>query len=86
MNVKHINTKDFVAYGTSYMASTPMKMNHSHGFSRATHYGNWCRYYKYDDCFDVTSIDEVAKNDEVVLIRRQRQGKLDRGVASFSEF
>ena len=100
MDVKHIKTGDFVGYGTSYMASTPMKIatipvGYSHGFSRTL--SNQGRVLIAGQrvpvigvvnmnmmIVDVTSIDEVSKNDEVVLIGRQ--GELEIGVASFSEF
>src|SRR5690606_5663058 len=100
MDVKHIKTGDFVGYGTSYMASTPMKIatipvGYSHGFSRTL--SNQGRVLIAGQrvpvigvvnmnmmIVDVTSIDEVFKNDEVVLIGRQ--GELEIGVASFSEF
>lgn len=100
MDVKHIKTGDFVGYGTSYMASTPMKIatipvGYSHGFSRTL--SNQGRVLISGQrvpvigvvnmnmmIVDVTSIEEIAKNDEVVLIGRQ--GELEIGVTSFSEF
>lgn len=100
MDVKQVKTGDFVGYGTSFMAGCSMKIatipvGYSQGFSRSM--SNQGRVLINGQrvsvigvvnmnmmTVDVTHLDTVSKGDEVVLIGKQ--GDLEIGVASFSEF
>lgn len=100
MDTKQVKTGDFIGYGTSFMASQNMKIatipvGYSHGFSRSL--SNLGRVLVRGHrvpvigivnmnmlTIDVSGIEVVDKGDEVVLIGRQ--GDLEIGVSSFSEF
>lgn len=100
MDVKKVKTGDFVGYGTSFMAGHAMKIatipvGYSHGFSRSL--SNQGRVLIKGQrvpvigvvnmnmmTVDVTHLDTVEKGNEVILIGKQ--GDLEIGVTSFSEF
>jgi len=100
MDVKKVKTGEFVGYGTSFMAGNAMKIatipvGYSHGFSRSL--SNQGRVLINGQrapvigvvnmnmmTVDVTHFDSIEKGDEVVLIGKQ--GDLEIGVSSFSEF
>jgi alanine racemase len=100
MDTKQVKTGDFIGYGTSFMASQPMKIatipvGYSQGFSRSL--SNLGRVLIRGQrvpvigivnmnmmTVDITGLDGVEKGDEVVLIGKQ--GDLEIGVSSFSEF
>ncbi len=100
MDIKTIKTGEYIGYGTSYLATGPMKVasvpvGYAHGFSRGL--SNHGRVLIHGErtqvvgmvnmnmmMVDVTRIDGVGKGDEVVLIGRQ--GEAEVSVASFSEF
>uniref|UniRef100_UPI0030DDB9B2 alanine racemase n=1 Tax=uncultured Planktosalinus sp. TaxID=1810935 RepID=UPI0030DDB9B2 len=100
MDIKQVKTGDFIGYGTSFMAGTDMKIatipvGYSQGFSRSL--SNQGRVLINGQrapvigvvnmnmmTVDVTHLDSVEKGDEVVLIGKQ--GDLEIGVSSFSEF
>jgi len=100
MGIKHVKTGDFIGYGTSFMAGTDMKIatipvGYSHGFSRSL--SNQGRVLINGQrvpvigvvnmnmmTVDVTHLEHIEKEDEVVLIGKQ--GELEIGVSSFSEY
>lgn len=100
MDIKQVKTGDFIGYGTSFMAGNDMRIatipvGYSHGFSRAL--SNLGRVLIKGQrvpvigvvnmnmmTVDVTHLGVVEKGDEVVLIGKQ--GNLEIGVSSFSEF
>lgn len=100
MDVKNVKTGDFVGYGTSFMAGNDMKIatipvGYSHGFSRSL--SNQGRVLINGQrvpvigvvnmnmmTVDVTHLESIEKGDEVVLIGKQ--GEIEIGVSSFSEF
>ncbi len=100
MDLKQVKTGDFVGYGTSFMAGQEMKIatipvGYSDGFSRSL--SNQGRVLINGQrvpvigvvnmnmiTVDVTHLDNIEKGDEVVLIGKQ--GDLEIGVSSFSEF
>jgi alanine racemase len=99
MNVKQVKTGEFIGYGTTYLAQTDttiatVPVGYSHGFSR--HLSNLGRVLIHGMrvgvigivnmnvmTVDVTSVDNVQKGDEVVIVGNQ--GDLEVSVASFSE-
>lgn len=100
MDTKQVKTGDFIGYGTSFMAGSTMKIatipvGYSQGFSRSL--SNLGRVLIKGHrvpvigivnmnmmTVDITGIDGVEKGDEVILIGKQ--GDLEIGVSSFSEF
>ncbi len=100
MDTKLVKTGDFIGYGTSFMAGSNMKIatipvGYSQGFSRSL--SNLGRVLIKGQrvpvigivnmnmmTVDISGIDGVEKGDEVVLIGKQ--GELEIGVSSFSEF
>lgn len=100
MSVKKVNIGEFIGYGTSFLAERKMKIavvpiGYSHGYSRSL--SNQGRVLiKGQRCIvvgsvnmnmitvDVTDVDTVNKEDEVVLIGKQED--LTVSVASFSDF
>lgn len=100
MSVKHVKQGDYIGYGTSFMAEQDMKIalvpiGYSHGFSRSL--SNTGRVLirgvrlnvvgtvnMNAMMVDVTSLDNVEKGDEVVMIGRQ--GKHVISVSSFGEY
>ncbi len=100
MDVKHVGSGKFVGYGTSFMAETDMKIatvpvGYSDGFSRAlSNQGRVLIGGKRLNVIgivnmnmmmvDVSSLPEVHKGDEVVMIGRQGENEIS--VSSFSEF
>lgn len=99
MNVKKVETGEFIGYGTTYLAQTDKKIatvpiGYSHGFSR--NLSNLGRVLVRGMrvsvvgivnmnvmTIDVTAVENVDKGDEVVIIGDQ--GELEVSVASFSE-
>lgn len=99
MNVKKVKTGEFIGYGTTYLAQTDkiiatIPIGYSHGFSRQL--SNLGRVLIHGMrvgvigivnmnvmTVDVTTIENVEKGDEVVIIGKQ--GELEISVASFSE-
>lgn len=99
MNVKKVNTGEFIGYGTTFLAQSEKKIatvpiGYSHGFSR--NLSNQGRVLVHGIrvavigivnmnvmTIDVTGIEDVKKGDEVVIIGDQ--GELEVSVASFSE-
>ena len=99
MNIKDVNTGEFIGYGTTYLALKKMKIavvpiGYSHGFSRSL--SNQGRVLIHGHrvsvigivnmnllTVDVTNIPNVKKGDEVVIIGTQ--GDLTISVSSFSE-
>ena len=97
--MKEIKTGEFIGYGTTYLAQEDKKIatipiGYSHGFSR--NLSNVGRVLVHGRrvgvigivnmnlmTIDVSSIENVKKGDEVVLIGNQ--GDLEISVASFSE-
>ncbi|MGO4820529.1 MULTISPECIES: alanine racemase [unclassified Flavobacterium] len=100
MSVKKVNIGDFIGYGTSFLAERKMKIavvpiGYSHGYSRSLSNqgrvlinGQRCIVVGSVNMnmmtVDVTDIDNVKKDDEVVLIGKQEE--LTVSVASFSDF
>jgi alanine racemase len=100
MEVKWVKTGEFIGYGTSYLASSDIKMavvpvGYSNGFSRVL--SNQGRVLIHGQrvpvigivnmnmvAVNVTGIDHVGRGDEVVLIGNQ--GDLEISVSSFSDF
>ncbi|MEZ4838585.1 alanine racemase [Flavobacterium sp.] len=99
MNIKKINTGEFIGYGTSFMAKEKMKIatipiGYAHGYSRSL--SNKGRVIiNQQRCMvvgtvnmnmmlvDVSDIPSIKIGDEVILIGSQE--KVDVSVASFSE-
>ena len=100
MSIKKINTGSFIGYGTSYMAKRKMKIavipiGYAHGYSRSLSNhgrvlinGQPCTVVGSVNMnmisVDVTEVETVKKEDEVVLIGTQKD--LTISVASFSDF
>lgn len=100
MNVKKVKSGDFVGYGTSFMAKKNMKIavipiGYAHGYSRSLSnhgrvliQGQRCMVVGLVNmnmiAVDVTDIENVKKNDEVVLIGNQDH--LAISIASFSDY
>jgi len=100
MDVKSVQTGEFIGYGTSYLANAPMRVasipvGYSHGFSRSlSNQGRVLiggRQAKVVGMVnmnmiqaDITDIPEVHPGDEVVLIGRQ--GDQEISVSSFAEY
>ena len=100
MSVKKVNIGDFIGYGTSFLAERKMKIavvpiGYSHGYSRSLSNqgrvlinGQRCIVVGSVNMnmmtVDVTDIETVKKEDEVVLIGTQKD--LTVSVASFSDF
>jgi alanine racemase len=100
MSVKKVNIGDFIGYGTSFLAERKMKIavvpiGYSHGYSRSLSNqgrvlinGQRCIVVGSVNMnmmtVDVTDIEHVKKDDEVVLIGKQEE--LTVSVASFSDF
>jgi alanine racemase len=99
MSVKKVNSGEFIGYGTSFLAERKMKIavvpiGYSHGYSRSLSnqgrvliHGHRCTVIGSVNMnmmtIDVTDIDTVKKEDEVVLIGSQKD--LTVSVASFSD-
>lgn len=99
MSVKKVNSGEFIGYGTSFLAERKMKIavvpiGYSHGYSRSLSnqgrvliQGHRCTVIGSVNMnmmtIDVTDIDTVKKEDEVVLIGSQKD--LTVSVASFSD-
>lgn len=99
MDVKEVDTGEFIGYGTTFLVTEPMKIatvpvGYSQGYARSL--SNQGRVLIHGDRFgvigmvnmnllivDVTDHPEIQKGDEVVLIGDQ--GTLSISVASFSE-
>jgi alanine racemase len=100
MSTKKVATGDFIGYGTSFLAERNMKIamvpiGYSHGYSRSLSNqgrvlinGQRCIVVGSVNMnmmtVDVTDIEKVKKNDEVVLIGTQEENTVS--VASFSDF
>lgn len=100
MDVKSVQTGDFIGYGTSYLANAPMRVasipvGYSHGFSRSLSNQGRVLIGGYQAKVvgmvnmnmiqaDITDIPEVQPGDEVVLIGRQ--GDKEISVSSFAEY
>ncbi|TDD95940.1 alanine racemase [Flavobacterium cellulosilyticum] len=100
MSIKKINSGSFIGYGTSYLAKRKMKIavipiGYAHGYSRSLSNqgrvlinGQPCTVVGSVNMnmisVDVTEVDTVKKEDEVVLIGTQKD--LSISVASFSDF
>lgn len=100
MSVKKVNIGDFIGYGTSFLAERNMKIavipiGYSHGYSRSLSNqgrvlinGQRCIVVGSVNMnmmtVDVTDIETVKKDDEVVLIGTQEE--LTVSVSSFSDF
>ncbi|WPR70550.1 alanine racemase [Flavobacterium sp. NG2] len=100
MNLKIVNSGEFIGYGTSFLAERKMKIavipiGYAHGYSRSLSNqgrvlinGHRCIVVGSVNMnmmsVDVTDIEKVKKEDEVVLIGNQNG--LTVSVASFSDF
>jgi len=100
ISLKKVNIGDFIGYGTSFLAERKMKIavvpiGYSHGYSRSLSNqgrvlinGHRCTVVGSVNMnmmtVDVTDIETVNKEDEVVLIGKQEE--LTVSVASFSDF
>jgi alanine racemase len=100
MSTKKVTTGDFIGYGTSFLAERNMKIamvpiGYCHGYSRSLSNqgrvlinGQRCIVVGSVNMnmmtVDVTDIEKVKKNDEVVLIGTQDDNTVS--VASFSDF
>ncbi|MBE0391853.1 alanine racemase [Flavobacterium sp. 7E] len=100
MSVKKVSIGDFIGYGTSFLAERNMKIavipiGYSHGYSRSLSNqgrvlinGQRCIVVGSVNMnmmtVDVTDIETVKKDDEVVLIGTQEE--LTVSVSSFSDF
>ncbi len=99
MSTKEIKTGEFIGYGTTYLATRPMKIaivpvGYGHGFSRSL--SNQGRVLIHGErlsvigivnmsliAVDITNVPGIKKGDEVVIIGKQ--GELEITVASFAE-
>lgn len=99
MSIKHIDTGEFIGYGTTYLAHRPMRIaivpiGYAHGFSRSL--SNQGRALLHGmrvqvvgmvnmNCIaiDISELPDVERGDEVVLIGKQ--GEFEISVASFGE-
>ena len=100
LNIKSVNSGEFIGYGTSFLAERKMTIavvpiGYSHGYSRSLSNqgrvlinGQRCIVVGSVNMnmmtIDVTDVENVKKEDEVVLIGNQ--GELNVSVASFSDF
>lgn len=100
MSIKKISTGNYIGYGTSYLAKRKMKIavipiGYAHGYSRSLSNqgrvlinGQPCTVVGSVNMnmisVDVTEVETVKKEDEVVLIGDQKD--LSISVASFSDF
>ena len=100
MNVKNVDSGEYVGYGTSFMASEKMKIavvpvGYSHGYSRSLSNlgrvlinGKRCMVIGTVNMnmltVNVTDLEGVKKGDEVVLIGNQEDVSIS--IASFSDF
>jgi alanine racemase len=100
MSVKNVKIGEFIGYGTSFLAERKMKVaaipiGYSHGYSRSL--SNQGRVLiKGQQCIvvgsvnmnmmtvDVTNLESVKKDDEVVLIGSQNEISIS--IASFSDY
>lgn len=100
MNIKHVKQGEYIGYGTSYLATSDIKVatvpvGYGHGFSRSL--SNQGRALVRGMrvtvvgivnmnmmMLDVSGIDNVERGDEVVMIGTQ--GDLSISVSSFSEY
>ncbi|MFT4983008.1 MAG: alanine racemase [Flavobacterium sp.] len=100
MSVKNVKIGEFIGYGTSFLAERKMKVaaipiGYSHGYSRSL--SNQGRVLiKGQQCIvvgsvnmnmmtvDVTNLESVKKDDEVVLIGSQNDISIS--IASFSDY
>ncbi|MGB0176291.1 MAG: alanine racemase [Owenweeksia sp.] len=100
MSVKNVKQGDYVGYGTSYLATSDLKIasvpvGYSHGFSRSL--SNQGRVLVRGTrvsvigivnmnvmMLDVTELHNIEKGDEVVLIGKQ--GDMNISVSSFSDY
>ncbi|MBX9886731.1 MAG: alanine racemase [Flavobacteriaceae bacterium] len=99
MSTKKVNSGEFIGYGTSFLAERKMKIavvpiGYAHGYSRSLSnqgrvliQGHRCTVIGSVNMnmmtIDVTDIDTVKKEDEVVLIGSQNEMTVS--VASFSD-
>ena len=99
MSTKKVNSGEFIGYGTSFLAERKMKIavvpiGYAHGYSRSLSnqgrvliQGHRCTVIGSVNMnmmtIDVTDIDAVKKEDEVVLIGTQKE--LTVSVGSFSD-
>lgn len=99
MSLKKIKIGDFIGYGNTYMASRDMviaqvPVGYCHGFGRSlSNLGKVLIHGKVlavvgnvtmnSISVDVTDLKEVKKNDDVVIIGRQKRNEIT--VASFGE-
>lgn len=100
MSIKNVTTGNFIGYGTSFLAEKKTKIaivpiGYSHGYSRSLSnqgrvliHGQRCSVVGSVNMnmiiIDVTNIEHLKKNDEVVLIGTQNN--LTISVASLSDF
>lgn len=99
MSTKKVNSGEFIGYGTSYLAERKMKIavipiGYSHGYSRSLSnqgrviiQGHRCTVVGSVNMnmmtIDITDIDTIQKDEEVILIGSQKD--LTVSVASFSD-
>lgn len=100
MDVKKVKIGDFIGYGTSFMAKKNMKIavipiGYAHGYSRSLSnhgrvliHGQRCMVVGLVTmnmiAVDITEIENIKKDDEVVLIGNQKE--LSISIASFSDY
>ncbi|MFA9193448.1 alanine racemase [Flavobacterium sp. FBOR7N2.3] len=100
MDVKKVKMGDFIGYGTSFMAKKNMKIavipiGYAHGYSRSLSnhgrvliHGQRCMVVGVVTmnmiAVDITEIENIKKDDEVVLIGNQKE--LSISIASFSDY
>ena len=100
MDIKTVNTGEYIGYGTSYLANDPMKIaiipvGYAHGFARSlSNQGRVLIHGKRVAVLgtvnmnaitvDITQLEGVERGDEVVIIGRQ--GDMELSVASFGEY
>ncbi|WP_417600685.1 alanine racemase [Owenweeksia hongkongensis] len=100
MNIKHVKQGEYVGYGTSYLATSDIKVatvpvGYGHGFSRSL--SNTGRALVREVrvpvigtvnmnmmLLDVSQVNNTEKGDEVVLIGNQ--GEMSISVSSFSDY
>ena len=100
MNIKHVKQGEYIGYGTSYLATSDIKVatvpvGYGHGFSRSL--SNQGRALVRGMrvtvvgivnmnmmMLDVTGVDGAERGDEVVMIGTQ--GDLSLSVSSFSDY
>ncbi|HCS20021.1 MAG TPA: alanine racemase [Bacteroidetes bacterium] len=100
MDTKEVKKGEFIGYGTSYLANSDctiatIPIGYSQGFSRSLSNSGWVLIHGKRVpvigtvnmnmiTVDISSIEEVHKGDEVVLIGKQDD--LEISISSFSEF